>query len=248
MNPAEFANIANTEETFWWYQGMEQVLFRLLDKHMKGRPIGRVLEGGCGTGLLAKRLQERYGWQVIPLDLGAEGLRFASSKYGLSRLVQGDLSRLPFRDAVFDAALSMDVIVHFPKGSETAAFGELARVLSPGGIAAVRVSALDVLRSRHSEFAQERQRFTKTRLVRNLEAAGLEVRYCSYANTLLMPVALAKFRLWEPLTRKVAASGVEPVAGWLNAALRQPLRWEARWLGAGGTFPLGQSLIAIAEK
>jgi ubiquinone/menaquinone biosynthesis C-methylase UbiE len=183
MNPAEFANIARTEETFWWYRGMEQILFGVLDRLSSGRAFGSVLEGGCGTGFLAKRIQDRYRWPVHALDLGAEGLDFARRKYGLTRLVQGDLARLPFADSSFDLVLSMDVIVHFPRGSEQTAFNELARVLAPGGLCVVRVSALDWLRSRHSQFAAERQRFTRPRLIRQLEQAGLRVERCTYLNS-----------------------------------------------------------------
>lgn len=248
MNPAEFANIANTEETFWWYQGMEKILFGLLDRHTQGRSFQRVLEGGCGTGYLAKRLQERYLWPVFPLDLGADGLRYAARKYGLVRLVQGDVAQLPFDDGTFDLALSMDVIVHFPRGAEQAAFMELSRVLSSGGLCIVRVSALDILRSRHSVFAHERQRFTKSRLQESLEAAGLRVEHITYANSLLLPVALAKFRIWEPIMARPAASGVEPVSPWLNRLLAKPLEWESRWLAKGRRSPIGQSLIALASK
>ena len=66
---------------------------------------------------------------------------------------------------------------------------------------------------------------------------------CSYANSLLMPVALAKFRLWEPLLRKPPASGVQPVAPWLDRLLHAPLAMEAAWLGTGSDLPLGQSLV-----
>ena len=38
MNPAEYANIANAERDFWWYRGMEKILFALLDNcHVKER-------------------------------------------------------------------------------------------------------------------------------------------------------------------------------------------------------------------
>ena len=30
MNPAEFANIRQSEEHFWWYRGMRAILFRML--------------------------------------------------------------------------------------------------------------------------------------------------------------------------------------------------------------------------
>ena len=31
MNPAEFANIRQSEESFWWYRGMREILFGMLD-------------------------------------------------------------------------------------------------------------------------------------------------------------------------------------------------------------------------
>jgi hypothetical protein len=65
-----------------------------------------------------------------------------------------------------------------------------------------------MLRSRHSQFAFERQRFTRRRLMGSVTGAGVRVLRCTYVNSLLLPVALAKFRVWEPLLRKPPASGV----------------------------------------
>jgi SAM-dependent methyltransferase len=247
MNPAEFANIAGSEQSFWWYRGMQRILFRLLDPIAQKRRFEHVLEAGCGTGYLSKVLGERYGWPMFPVDLGWEGLEYASGMQ-LTRLLQCDIGALPFAASCFDLLLSMDVIVHFRPGDESRPAAEFARVLAPGGLLVIRVSALDLLRSRHSIFAHERQRFTKSRLVRLLEDHGFTVHRCTYANSLLMPVALAKFRLWEPLMRAPPQSGVEPVGPWLDRLLYAPLMAEAALLGAGLNLPVGQSLIAIAER
>jgi SAM-dependent methyltransferase len=247
MNPAEFANIAASERDFWWYRGMREILFRMLDPHLSGRPVRRALEGGCGTGYFSHLLQQDRGVPVVPLDLGWEGLRYGR-QMGLRDAVQGDLASLPFPDAAFDLVLSLDVIVHFERGTEHLAARELARVLAPGGLLVIRVSALDILHSRHSEFAFERQRFTRRRLMGLITGCGVRVLRCTYANSLLMPVALARFRIWEPLTGAPPASGVTPVAPWLDRLLSLPLAAEARWLGAGRNLPLGQSLILIGEK
>jgi hypothetical protein len=110
------------------------------------------------------------------------------------------------------------------------------------------VSALDILRSRHSQFAFERQRFTRRRLARLVESNGFRVLRSTYANSLLMPVALAKFRLWEPLLRRPPASGIEGVPGWLDKLLYLPLACEAECIGAGFELPLGQSLILVGER
>jgi len=247
MNPAEFDNIAQAEEHFWWYRGMRRIMNAMLDPIVRQRQIRNVLEAGCGTGHFSHHLAERYGWHMHSLDLGWEGLQYARN-YGVPRLAQGDIRALPYRSAAFEAVVTMDVIVHLQKGEEHKPLSEFARVLKPGGLLVARVSALDVLRSRHSMFAQERQRFTRPRLRRESERQGFRVLRCTYANALLAPVAFAKFRIVEPLTRQPPASGVRPVARWLDHLLYLPLAAEAIWLGAGLSFPVGQSLVLVAEK
>lgn len=231
----------------WWFRGMNHILFQLLRQYAAGGEIGRVLEGGCGTGYLSSLLQRQFGWRMVPLDLSSDGLQRAR-RLGLGSSVQSDLRHLPFPDSTFDAVLSMDVLVHFPRGEEARPIGELVRVLRRDGLLVLRVSALDVLRSRHSMFAHERQRFTRSRLLRHVQDAGVDVLRCTYANSLLMPVALAKFRVWEPLTNQPPASGVQCVPPWLDAMLGWPLQLEARWLRAGFNFPAGQSLLLVGRK
>ena len=58
MNPAEFPNIARAERDFWWYRGMREVMFRLLDQAPLPREA-RVLEAGCGTGYFSKLLERK---------------------------------------------------------------------------------------------------------------------------------------------------------------------------------------------
>ena len=247
MNAAEFDNIAASEEGFWWFQGMRRILFPLLDQALHKRPRGRALEAGCGVGFFAREFQKRYGWPVVPLDLSHQGLAYARA-FGLERLVQGDVSRLPFPDASFDMVLSLDVIVHFPRGEEQVPMLEMARVLRPGGLLVIRVSALEALRSRHSAFTFERQRFTKGRLIRVAGRSGIRALRATYANSLLLPVALFKFRFWEPLFSRQAKSGTEPVAPWLNSLLSIPLGLEAGLIRRGVNFPLGQSVVLIGER
>lgn len=247
MNPAEFANIARSERDFWWYRGMRDILFRLLDFHLAGRKISRALEAGCGTGYLSQIMQQERGWPVIPMDISGDGLRYAR-EMGVERAVQADTTRLPFADGAFDLVMSIDVLAHLPRPMEFDAARELVRVLRRGGMLAIRTSALEILRSRHSEFAFERQRFTRSRLLDMVTSSGIRVTRCTYANSLLLPVALAKFRLVEPLLPGPATSGVEPVAGWLDRTLYAPLALEAKWIARGRNFPLGQSLLLIGEK
>jgi SAM-dependent methyltransferase len=247
MNPAEFANIAKAENDFWWYRGMRHIMFGLLDPVAKQRQFERVLEAGCGTGHFAQALAHRYRWPMFPLDLGWEGLEYGKG-LGINHLAQGDIQALPYKDAAFDAVVSMDVIVHMPLGDERRPMAEFHRVLKPGGFLALRASALDILKSHHSIHAMERQRFTRSRLMQLAEHTGFKVLRCTYANSLLLPVALVKFRVIEPLFGGDPESGVRPVSPWLDKLLYGPLAVESKLLPAGVNLPLGQSLILLAER
>lgn len=247
MNPAEFANIAKCEKDFWWYRGMRAIFDRIVEPYLAGRRIARALEAGCGTGYFSHLLQTQRRWPVVPVDISADGLRYARGM-GVRRLAQADISALPFSSNAFDLVLSMDVLPHLPRGAEDGAIAEFGRVLAPGGLLILRVAALEILRSRHSRFAHERQRFTRARLAASVERAGVRVLRSTYANSLLLPVSFTKFRIVEPLLRKPAASGVEAVAPWLDRMLYRALAAEASWIGAGHDFAAGQSLLLIGEK
>ena len=70
--------------------------------------------------------------------------------------------------------------------------------------------------------------------------AGIRVLRCTYANSLLLPVALAKFRLWEPLMRQAPAErrgAGSAVAG--PAAVSRRSRWRPRGSAREGTCRWG---------
>lgn len=87
---------------------------------------GRVLEAGCGTGLVLSRIGAR---SRVGADISSGMLARARARG--HRVVQSDLTRLPFRDGAFDVVCSFKVLAHVP--DRAAALAELARVTRPGG-------------------------------------------------------------------------------------------------------------------
>jgi hypothetical protein len=71
---------------------------------------------------------------------------------------------------------------------------------------------------------------------------------CTYANALLMPVALAKFRIWEPLTRQPPASGVQPVPPWLDWCLYTHFGLNRSGSARDSDFPPASRFYSSGER
>jgi ubiquinone/menaquinone biosynthesis C-methylase UbiE len=90
-----------------------------------------ILECGVGTGRVALPLIER-GARLFGVDLSTEMMqRFHAKRQG-TPVAQADMSRLPFPDATFGAALTVHVLHLVGPWRET--LREVRRVLTRGGV------------------------------------------------------------------------------------------------------------------
>lgn len=88
----------------------------------------RVLELGCGTGLILGRIAP-MAKQADGIDL-SEGMIEKARQRGLSVRV-GSVTELPYEDASFDLCYSFKVLAHVPDIGK--ALAEAKRVTRPGG-------------------------------------------------------------------------------------------------------------------
>ncbi len=93
----------------------------------------RVLDVGTGTGLVAHELASR-GCLVTGVDISGPMLEHARKRVPDGTFVEAAAESLPFADASFDAAVSAQAFHWF---DQPKALVEMARVVRPGGTAAV---------------------------------------------------------------------------------------------------------------
>ena len=102
--------------------------------HARIAPGARVLDVGCGTGVVAVTAARR-GARVTGLDLTPELLARARENAAIAEVEidwhEGDAEKLPFEDRAFDAVLSQFGHMFAPRPE--VALAEMLRVLKPGG-------------------------------------------------------------------------------------------------------------------
>jgi SAM-dependent methyltransferase len=99
----------------------------------------RVLDLGCGWAYGTK-WAETIGARVAGVDLGFDQLRWARASLDPDRrlgLVHGKARALPFRDASFDRAISVEMMEFIFRPDRDLVVREIARVLRPGGTLAL---------------------------------------------------------------------------------------------------------------
>jgi SAM-dependent methyltransferase len=167
------------------------------------RADDRVLDLGCGAGRHAFEALRR-GARVVALDRDEGELAKVTTMFAAMReagevpagahgqALAGDATAMPFPDGSFDSVIASEVLEHI--GADRAAMAEIARVLRPGGTAAVTVPAWLPERicwrlsdDYHNVPGGHVRIFTRRELESKLARAGLMVRGHHHAHALHSP-------------------------------------------------------------
>lgn len=108
-----------------------------LHEHL-ANPSAKVLDAGCGTGLVAEVLAEKGYDNMDALDYSKEMLDIAEEKGLYKEYLHVDLSKpLDMADNTYDAVVSAGTFTY--GHVKPSAFEELARITKPGGLITITI-------------------------------------------------------------------------------------------------------------
>lgn len=114
------------------FLGLESILHRFRERETKrlvrGHAAGRMLDAGCGTGLMLRHLPPGS----VGLDINPRHAARARRHAPHAEVVLGDVEHPPFPSASFGTILCTEVLEHLPHPER--ALAEFGRLLVPGGI------------------------------------------------------------------------------------------------------------------
>jgi ubiquinone/menaquinone biosynthesis C-methylase UbiE len=245
MNPQEYDRMRQLEDWYWWFVARREAALRFTDDFRPDHEPLRVLDAGCGTGALLDRLKDRGDVELYGLDFSGQALAYTRQR-GHARLVQGDLTRLPFPDGTFDVVTALDVVEHVREDEQ--ALNEVNRVLRPDGVLLVSVPAFQFLWGPHDTALQHFRRYTTAEMGALMRRTGFRVSKLTYLLWLLFPAFLAQRLLARLRPHKAKPQAqVVPVSGLVNRLL---IRLQGMELALARHFnlPFGATVFCVGQK
>jgi 2-polyprenyl-3-methyl-5-hydroxy-6-metoxy-1,4-benzoquinol methylase len=235
MKDIALARMHSSEDS-WWYRGRRRAAATLLWRFVGVGTARRILDVGAGYGAMRSPLDSFGTVDAFEPD-GNLLAHLSEVGYAAVYGTWEDVAREGGRR--YGIVGAFDVIEHAPDESDI--LRHVHDALADDGMLIVSVPAYRWLWSKHDDENKHYRRYTARMLRRSLHAAGFEVTYISYWNTVLFPLAAAARLLG------FVGDSTFGKKGRLDALFGAVVSVEA-WLMRYVPLPFGLSVFAVAYK
>lgn len=241
MLKSHYQEIAKNQDRHWWYRGMTAINLNLLDAYLPKKRNLKILDAGCGPGVMLSHLA-KYG-NVLGIDLSDDALKFAKARGNVKK---EDITDVKTKDGTYDLVICMDVMYHTWVKDVNKAILEFKRVLKKGGVLLIREPAYNWMRGNEDRGSLTARRFSKKDLKKSLIENGFKIKKISYVNFFLFPIVFI-VRIFGMITNKKGSSDLSIPVKFINNLLFLSLKIESN-LVKNFSFPFGSSLICVSMR
>ena len=244
----EFAlkEIFKNEESHWWFVGTRNIVFSQIDRYFNKNKGLKILDVGCGTGIVIKRL-EKYG-DTFGIDISNKAIEFCK-KRNIKNILKANAIKIPFSNDNFNLVVSLDVLEHIKHDNNS--ISEIYRVLKKDGIALLTVPAFNFLWSNHDEALHHFRRYSIKEIKNKILKYDFDLIKISYYNFFFfLPILI--FRILKKIYNKKGKekkrkTDVINTPRIVNKLFTFILNVEAKILNKLN-LPFGVSILVIIKK
>ena len=242
MNIELYRIFFEIQKRHWWFVTKKKIVLNIISRHFTSRPESKILDIGCGSGLMLNALQD-VG-QTYGMDMSDEAINFSREIFK-GEVKKGALpEQIPYEEEFFDLITALDVIEHIDRDIDS--LKAIRSCLATNGTAIITVPAYMFLWSPFDDLNEHKRRYTLNELNAKLVQAGFTIERISYYNTLLFPVVFA-VRMLNSFFKRDGASEVEMPSRIINILLTRIFGLEQYFLNHIN-LPYGVSIIPVVKK
>jgi len=172
-----------------------------LVRNFLGNSLGIAVDIGCGPGVFTRYVARRSK-HLISLDIDCDSLERVKSRHRSlhnAYFVATSVIPLPLPNERVDTVLFLEVLEHLV--DDSAALGEICRVLRPGGRLIISVPVPPGEVNEECEWGHKREGYELLEIVQLLTASGFEVISHAFAEFTFSRRALQAVRWWRQAIR-----------------------------------------------
>lgn len=259
---SSFEYLCKIEDAHWWFRARNSLIVWALRE--KVRRINRFLEIGCGTGFVLAAVSRAFPHTNIEGgEYYAKGLEVARRRLRGVNTRLLDATQMN-QDREYDCIGLFDVLEHIR--SDRLVLDNIYKSLISGGYLAMTVPQHPWLWSGADIHAEHVRRYTAKELAEKLTSARFRVVYMTSFVSLLLPL-MAIQRLVPSLLSRIRSCFLEQtefcakqstifyeednefrINKLMNSVLLVVQKFELLLIRFGLRFPLGGSLLVVAQK
>jgi len=245
----EYEKMHAVEGSLWWYKILHTLILDYTNSLFKNNKEIEILDAGCGTGGLMKRLIQEGYHNVQGFDISEHAIAFTRER-GLN-VHQMDL--MAFSDQAlgqtFDLIISNDTLNYFGNEQEQRqVLNNFYSNLRPGGILIMNLAAFNAFKGIHDMAVGIKLRFTLKSFTALLQGMGFELHSKRFWPFFLSPIIYWVRRKQQ---HRIASGDYEVTSDIdlpsqpVNAALHGLTRLELLF---SKSYPIGSSLMVVLKK
>lgn len=225
------------EEYYWWHVAKRRLVADFIP-----RKNCKILDVGCGTGMLMKELKQS-GYLVSGIENDPLAIEF-SKKRGFEGIKSSNLEEsLSIDDNSFEIITCLDVLEHIENDENL--LKEFERIIKPSGFLILTVPAYMFLWSYWDEILGHKRRYDKEKLLRKLQKAGFQAVKISNFHFFILSLVVV-FRILKAIAKKNTSDFIE-VPKFINRILLFASFLERKMIRRTN-LPLGLSFFVVAKK
>jgi SAM-dependent methyltransferase len=245
MNNYQVQKMAKFESHYWWYKVLHEEVVNFLPKNKRIK----ILDIGCGTGGLLKKLKDNLYENCEGFDISPEAIKFCKKK-NLNVFLY-DMKLLKNIKDNYDILISLDNLYFLNKKEKEEFFISCKKILKSNGSMIINFPTNRLFSGIHDKAVGINERISLNQINKIIKRNDLQVMNYSYWPLFLSPIILFK-RILQKVQFKIYKnqagidSDISHINPYLNKFLFNLCKFEKKFFRKISIF--GSSCFVVIKK